>query len=77
MFNVRNLSVLGYAQGFTLWHYKIIDINISLVIEDNYFIDGANMFSVGDMIMLSGRNEAKIVFVNYNNDDKISVGELS
>ena len=21
-FSIRNLSVLAYAQGFTLWHYK-------------------------------------------------------
>ena len=30
-FTVRNLSVLAYAQGFTLWHYKAPGMSLTAV----------------------------------------------
>lgn len=46
----KDLSVLAYANGFTLWHYKTTD-TASDVDTSGYFDDAADMLRVGDMIV--------------------------
>jgi hypothetical protein len=46
----KNLSVLAYANGFTLWHYTTTDANTD-VDTSGYFNSAANMLRVGDMIL--------------------------
>ena len=50
--NSKNLSVLAYANGFTLWHYKTADAK-TVVSASGYFNDVANIFNVGDLIVAS------------------------
>ena len=50
--NSKNLSVLAYSNGFTLWHYKTEDVK-TVVSASGYFNDVANIFNVGDMIVAS------------------------
>ncbi len=50
--NSKNLSVLAYANGFTLWHYKTADAK-ETVSTSGYFNDVANIFNVGDLIVAS------------------------
>ena len=50
--NSKNLSVLAYANGFTLWHYKTADAKTT-VSTSGYFNDVANIFNVGDLIVAS------------------------
>ncbi len=46
----RNLSVLSYANGFTLWHYTTTDNN-AVVTAADYFNDATDMLRKGDMII--------------------------
>lgn len=73
MFHIRNLSVLAYANGFTLWHYKTSN-TLYEVNGPNYFGDASDMFAVGDMVLLSMGGEASIVTVTdaYYGHAKIS-----
>ena len=50
--NSKNLSVLAYSNGFTLWHYKTVDAKAT-VLASNYFNDVANIFNAGDVIIAS------------------------
>lgn len=50
----NDLSVLAYANGFTLWHYTTPDATIT---GDNYFDPAADMVRVGD-ILLANLNTA-------------------
>jgi hypothetical protein len=45
-----NLSVLAYANNFTLWHYTTID---SAVNTGGYFNNAASMLRVGDFIIVN------------------------
>ncbi len=45
---LSDLSVLAYANNFTLWHYKTID---SAVTGGGYFNNAADMTRVGDLII--------------------------
>lgn len=53
-FVIRNLSVLAYAQGFTLWHYKAGAAPLAGLDKPGFFDDAADMLAPGDMLMLSG-----------------------
>ena len=50
-FAIRNLSVLAYANGFTLWHYKAAVMADCLA--PGFFADAADMLTVGDMMLVS------------------------
>jgi glucuronate isomerase len=59
----RNLSVLAYANGFTLWHYKGIDDTLAEANADNYFSEASDMLTKGDVIMVSASNGARMRMV--------------
>lgn len=46
----KNLSVLAYANGFTLWHYTTADA-ADAVDGQGYFNHAADMLRVGDIIL--------------------------
>ena len=45
---LHDLSVLAYANNFTLWHYKTFD---SAVTGGGYFNNAATMMHTGDLII--------------------------
>lgn len=48
----KDLSALGYANGFTLWHYRTNDL--AAVVDDaGYFNAASRMVRVGDFILLN------------------------
>ena len=49
-FAIRNLSVLAYANGFTLWHYKSGKDRLTQVEKADFFADAADMLAEGDMM---------------------------
>ncbi len=49
-FQPKDLSVLAYANGFTLWHYTTPDA-ASAVRAGGYFNAAAHMLRVGDMVL--------------------------
>ena len=53
----KNLSALGYANGFTLWHYRTIDLAAE-VDNAGYFGPASRMVRVGDFILLNAGTES-------------------
>lgn len=62
-FAIRNLSVLAYAQGFTLWHYKGAAINLADTQAPGFFDGAADMLAAGDMLMVSAHDGGRLGFV--------------
>jgi hypothetical protein len=62
-FSVRNLSVLAYANGFTLWHYKALPEDQAGVARPGYFDDAGDMLAGGDMMMVSARDGGRMLCV--------------
>ena len=60
-FSARNLSVLAYANGFTLWHYKAGTEDNGAVSSPGFFAGADDMLSVGDMIMVSGAEGGRLM----------------
>jgi hypothetical protein len=51
-YKAENLSVLSYANGFTLWHYRTEDA-ATVVDNSGYFNVASKMLRIGDFIMLN------------------------
>lgn len=62
-FAVRNLSVLAYANGFTLWHYRAGADTLATVQEDAFFAEAGEMMVSGDIVMVSAANGARVLAV--------------
>lgn len=79
-YDPKNLSVLAYANGFTLWHYTTTD---TAAVADNagYFNGAAEMVRVGDMILANvdtdGTPGAGIFLVNDNTGGGVDVANLT
>ncbi|MBN8902045.1 MAG: hypothetical protein BGO51_10695 [Rhodospirillales bacterium 69-11] len=75
-FAIRNLSVLAYANGFTLWHYKAGKDRLETVTADDYFCDAADMLAVGDMVMVSAMDGARILSVALADPGAVATASL-
>tara|TARA_B100000508_G_C11358342_1_gene227574 strand:- start:323 stop:562 length:240 start_codon:yes stop_codon:yes gene_type:complete len=47
---LSDLSVLAYANNFTMWHYKTEDASVT---TSNYFDGAADMVNVNDLIIVT------------------------
>ena len=62
-FAIRNLSVLAYAQGFTLWHYKAGNGALADIAVDGFFNAAADMLAIGDMLMISATDGGRVLCI--------------
>ena len=62
-FMIRDLSVLAYANGFTLWHYKAGSDSLANVACDDYFAEASDMMATGDMILISGTKGCRVLCI--------------
>lgn len=51
-YNPRQLSVVGYANGFTLWHFRSADRAPDLL-APHYFDGGREVLRAGDFIVVN------------------------
>ena len=76
----KNLSVLAYANGFTLWHYTTPDA-AAAVDTAGYFNGASEMLRVGDMILANveteGTLKAGIFLVNANAGGAVDVADIT
>ncbi len=76
----RNLSVLAYANGFTLWHYTTPDA-ANTVDTAGYFNGAAEMMRVGDVILANtdtgGAPKGGLLLVSANAGGVVDVNDLT
>ncbi len=72
----NNLSVLSYANGFTLWHYTTND-KPHQTNTSGYFDGAADMLRVGDMLLITGSTGAATATVRRNESGNVKLGFLS
>jgi hypothetical protein len=76
-FAIRNLSVLAYANGFTLWHYKSAKDTLDGISGGNYLGDASDMLTAGDLIMISAADGARILCVTLADIETVTTAPLS
>ena len=75
-FSVRNLSVLAYANGFTLWHYRSAADALEWITGSDYFEDAGDMLSGGDIMMVSASDGLRIVAIAAAADGSVAAAPL-
>lgn len=79
-YDATNLSVLAYANGFTLWHYATTDTAAD-VDTAGYFNAGADMLRVGDMVLANvdtdGTPGAGIFLINANAASVVDAADMT
>ena len=74
-FQNKNLSVIAYAKGFTLWHYKE-NATLATITASGYFSSLKNLMNSGDIILINGSNGSTIKVVSIS-EGVVTVGALS
>ena len=59
MFVNRNMSVIAYANGFTLWHYKS-DTDLEKIETPGYFDKIQTLMAIGDIIVINAKDGTAI-----------------
>ena len=76
----KDLSVLAYANGFTLWHYTTVDLAAD-VDTTGYFNDAADMLRIGDIIVANvdtdGTPASGFYLVNANAAGVVDVADMT
>jgi hypothetical protein len=76
----KDLSVLAYANGFTLWHYTTTDA-ATVVDTTGYFNAAAQMVRVGDIIVANvdtaGTMKAGLFLISSNTGSVVDVNDLT
>ena len=79
-FAARNLSVLSYANGFTLWHYTSTD-DAATVTGTGYFNTAADMLRKGDLIIANlntgATQQNKHYFVSSSASGVVTIAEYA
>ncbi|MBR6364262.1 MAG: hypothetical protein IKS08_04220 [Alphaproteobacteria bacterium] len=65
-FQNKNLSVIAYANGFTLWHYAANE-TLATITASGYFNIVKTLMNTGDVIIINGSDKTSI--------KKIAVGD--
>lgn len=71
-FKASNLSVLAYANNFTIWHY-VSDDQHSTVVSEKYFDKAVDMMRVGDMLILNADDANDVLWVTGNDGKSVTV----
>lgn len=75
-FAIRDLSVLAYANGFTLWHYKAGNKSLAGVAADSFFADASDMMAAGDILMVSGTLGCRMLCIAFAGNGKVLSAQL-
>lgn len=77
-FRNRNMSVIAYANGFTLWHYKA-EPNETLkdIVDDTkYFTPIHTLINTGDIIIINADETGIRVIDEIKGSELVKLGNL-
>lgn len=74
-FQNKNLSVIAYANGFTLWHY-CADETLATVTASGYFNGVKNLMNSGDIVIIKASDKTSIKVVAVT-DGTVGVSALA
>ena len=74
MVQSENLSVLAYANGFTLWHYKDT-ATLATITASTYFTPVSKILNQGDMVMVNAGtdvSESAVLVVSASSESSVT-----
>jgi len=74
-FQNKNLSVIAYANGFTLWHYAADD-TLASISATGYFNSVKTLMNIGDIVIVNGSDNTAIKKINVT-ELNVTTGALA
>jgi hypothetical protein len=74
-FQNKNLSVIAYANGFTLWHYAANE-TMEAITTAGYFNSVKTLMNVGDIVIVNASDATSIKSVGVSSNN-ITLSALS
>jgi hypothetical protein len=74
-FQNKNLSVIAYANGFTLWHYAANE-TMTAISTSGYFNNVLTLMNTGDIIIINASDSTAIKKITVSSS-AVSVASLS
>ena len=74
-FQNKKLSVIAYANGFTLWHY-VADETMTAISASGYFNNVITLMNTGDIIIINASDSTAIKKITVS-ASAVSVGALA
>jgi hypothetical protein len=71
-FQNKNLSVIAYANGFTLWHYSATE-TLSTIAANGYFNNVKTLMNIGDIIIINASDNTAIKKINITEQNVTTV----
>ena len=62
-FQNKNLSVIAYANGFTLWHY-VASETMAVISANGYFSNVRTLMNTGDIVIINASDNTAIKKIN-------------
>ena len=75
-FQNKNLSVIAYANGFTLWHYASNNETIATISATGYFNDVKTLMNIGDVVIINASDNTTIKKINITASN-VTTGALA
>ena len=66
--SLRNLGVLAYNGGFTLWYYNAANDDLSAVLAPNYFRAAADLINDLDVVIITSKEHTTSTFYFTDNE---------
>jgi len=64
-FQNKNMSVIAYANGFTMWHYSAKQEQLADVMKPGYFDPVYTLMDLGDLIIICAEDTTQTVYVKH------------
>ena len=61
----KNLSVMAYANGFTLLHYSAAE-TLDTICASGYFNDVKTLMNTGDIVIINGSDRTSIMQITVS-----------
>lgn len=74
-FQNKNLAVIAYASGWTMWHYRGTE-TLAEITKDGFFDKVFRLAATGDMIILNGIDGTAIKVMELTDDRHIKLTKL-
>ena len=74
-FQNKKLSVIAYANGFTLWHYSANE-TMATISTSGYFNNVSTLMNTGDIIIINASDETSIKSITVT-PETVSVAALA
>ena len=74
-FQNKNLSVIAYANGFTLWHY-VESATLATITASGYFDAVATLMNNGDIVIINGSDKTSIKKIAVSDAGVVTIATL-